>query len=100
MKPAITVDLRGYDFETHAELTDVVRELIPAIREDYPMVRICGLVISEHQLKLLRLDRHMHGVPAAKVKEQVITHIDGWPIMVLSDTASLVCEQEHLHNDD
>jgi hypothetical protein len=100
MAPAITVDLRGYDFETHEELTEIVRELLPAIREDYPMVAICGLVISEKQLKYLRLDRHMHGVPAKQVKQQLITSVDGWPVTVVSDNLPVECLHDHLHDDD
>ena len=92
MTPAITVDLRQFDFDSHADLKAIVHTLIPAIREDYPMVAIHGLVISDRQLKLLRLERYMKGVPLERVKEQTVTAVDGWEVMVAPDGATVRCK--------
>ena len=92
MIPGLTIDLRGHDFETQAELREIVRELLPAIREGYPMVAIHSLVISDWQMKLLRLERFIkRGLTNAQARQQVLTRLDGWQVTVVPDGEPIRC---------
>ena len=100
MKAAITVDLRQYDIETLAEFKRLVHEVIPSIREDYPMVAICGLVISDRQMKRLRLERFIKlGLTNDEAKRQVISRIDGWRVLVVPE-GEQPRDEAHLHDSD
>ena len=68
MIPVVTLDLREHDFDTMQAFADIAKDLIDGIKADYPEVQIDTLVISEHHLKMLRLEQFMKGMPLEEVK--------------------------------
>jgi hypothetical protein len=91
MNLAMTIDLRGYDFVTMREFMLIVMELVPAIKEDYPQVQICGVVISERHLKMLRLERYEQGEPLHVVKKIAPEKVCGIPVIIAAENGQVHC---------
>ncbi|HVB24103.1 MAG TPA: hypothetical protein VNG51_19350 [Ktedonobacteraceae bacterium] len=69
----------------------VVNDLVPSIKADYPMVHICAVVISEHHLKMLRLERYMQGDPLEEVKQSGPQHVCGIPVIIALENGQARC---------
>ena len=96
MIPAVTVDLRGYDFDTLSELRDITKSLLIHLHEIAPNVMVCGFVMSEHQHKMLNVERYMKGEPIGVIKTTQLNMIDDVPVIIADER--IQCPAYHLHD--
>jgi hypothetical protein len=93
MKPGITLDLRHEPFDTMHEFAGIVRDLLPQFEEDFPDEHLCGVVISDHHLKMLRLERYLKGVPLKQVKKSGPSNVCGLPVIIALPDGRVRCPE-------
>ena len=89
MIPHATLDLRDYQIETVVELENIVKGSAEAIQQEG--LAVSAVVISDHQQKLLRLERYMQGEPLGIVKTQWITRVNGFEVVVAPAGMHVLC---------
>lgn len=76
-QPQLTVDFRPEDFSTMLELAYLTAKMLEDFADDMPFGRVTEIIISQFQLKLLRFDWYLHGLPEIACKQWTLPSVHG-----------------------